>query len=328
MAEQLIVRAELIELKDDLSDVLPGGMRVPVQFNPESFKLSYANQIQAQPNASSKAPPRQAGRGAGNQSQGTPARQFVGAGTTKLTVQLTFDVSAATTDTFLNAEGKRQSGSVFMIDDVRYVTGRVLYFMKPKDPGAGAKDASQRVPPGLRFSWGKFLFDGIVESIEENVDFFSADGKALRASMTLNMIQQTILVPAYDKAVQVTRPQGGAAAGATPLAKARSGQSMQQLSDSGGGGGGFGFGVSASLDVGGGIGGGVGGVGGAIGVGVGLHPGAGAALGAGLAVSSGVAFEAGSWQRIAAANGIENPRTLAPGQFIDLAAQRPRIVTG
>lgn len=320
MAEQLIVRAELIELKDDLSDVLPGGMRVPVQFNPESFKLSYANQIQAQPNASSPPPPRQAGRGAGNQSQGTPARQFVGAGTTKLTVQLTFDVSAATSDAFLNADGKRTSGSVFMIDDVRYVTGRVLYFMKPKDPGAGAKDASQRVPPGLRFSWGKFLFDGIVESIEENVDFFSADGKALRASMTLNMIQQTILVPAWDKAVQVTRPHAAGAPGATPLARARDGQSMQQMSD---GGGGFGFGISASVDVGVGASLSVG-----IGAGAGLQVGAGAALGAGLASSSGIAFAPGSWQRIAAANGIENPRTLAPGQFIDLGAQRPRIVTG
>jgi hypothetical protein len=325
MAEQLIVRAELIELKDDLSDVLPGGMRVPVQFNPESFKLSYANQIQAQPNASSPPPPRQAGRGAGNQSQGTPARQFVGAGTTKLTVQLTFDVSAATSDDFLNAEGKRTSGAVFMIDDVRYVTGRVLYFMKPKDPGAGAKDASQRVPPGLRFSWGKFLFDGIVESIEENVDFFSADGKALRASMTLNMIQQTILVPAWDKAVQVTRPQAGGAAGTTPLAKARSGQSMQQMGDSGGGGFGAsaGFGVSASVDIGAGAG-----VGANIGVGAGLQVGAGAALGAGTRTQAGAAFAPGSWQRIAAANGIENPRALAPGQFIDLGAQRPRIVTG
>jgi hypothetical protein len=322
MAEQLIVRAELIELKDDLSDVLPGGMRVPVQFNPESFKLSYANQIQAQPNASTAPPPRQAGRGAGNQSQGTPARQFVGAGTTKLTVQLTFDVSAATSDDFLNADGKRTSGSVFMIDDVRYVTGRVLYFMKPKDPGAGARDASQRVPPGLRFSWGKFLFDGIVESIEENVDFFSADGKALRASMTLNMVQQNILVPAWDKAVQVTRPQAGAAAGTTPLAKARSGQSMQQMSD--GSGGGMGFSASLSIAAGGGGAGAGIGVSAGVGIGVGLQAGAGVTLGA----SSGAAFEAGSWQRIAAANGIENPRDLAPGQFIDLGALRPRIVTG
>lgn len=275
MAEQTIVRAELIELKDDLSDVLPGGKRVPVQFNPETLKLSYANQIQAQNNgASSAPPPRRAGRGSGNQSQGTPARQFVGAGTTKLAVQLTFDVSAATSDAFQNSAGESASGDPFMVDDVRRVTARVLYFMKPKDSGAGDRDASQRVPPGLRFVWGKFLFDGVVESLEESVEFFSADGRALRASITLNLTQQSILVPAFSGDGRVSRTGTAAApTGTTPLAAARSGQSLQQMSDG--------------------------------------QPGS-----------------KGGWQRIAVANGIENPRALGPGQFIDLGAQRPRIVSG
>jgi len=303
MAEQTIVRAELIELKDDLSDVLPNGKRVPVQFNPETLKLSYANQIQAQNNGASGASAGSGGRGAGNQSQGTAARQFVGAGTTKLAVQLTFDVSAATGDAFLDAEGQQQSGDVFMVDDVRRVTALVLYFIKPKDPGAGAKDASQRVPPGVRFLWGKFLFDGIVESLEENVEFFAADGRALRAGVTLNLIQQSILVPAFTGDGRVTRPgAGGAGPGAVALAPARSGQSLQQMSDGMSGGAaslGARIGVSASIGV-----------------------------GAGFAASPGAAFGAGGWQRIAAANGIENPRALAPGQFIDLGAQKPRITTG
>ena len=57
MDEPKIMRAVLIELKDDLSDVMPNGKKVPVQFNPETLKLSYANQIQAQNNASSAPPP-------------------------------------------------------------------------------------------------------------------------------------------------------------------------------------------------------------------------------------------------------------------------------
>ena len=300
MAEQTVVRAELQELKDDLSEVLSGGKRVPVQFNPESLKLSYANQIQAQNNGSSSAPPsRRPGRGGANQSQGTPAQQFVGAGTTKLAVQLWFDVSAAT-------------AAPFMVDDVRRLTAEVLYFMKPKDPGAGARDASQRIPPGVRFSWGSFLFDGIVESLEENIEFFSPEGKALRASITLNLIQQNILVPAFEGTGAVTRNKAGAAApGTTPLASARNGQSLQQMSDSplGGGrgallgGGGLRGGLSGRLSVGGGLSG-------------------------RLSVGGGAAFNAGGWQRIAVANGIENPRALAPGQLINLSAQRPRIVTG
>ena len=168
MPEVDVQHARLIELKDDLSDVKPSGKVVEVQFNPESLKLSYANQIQTQANGSSNARPP-----TGNQSQGTPARQFVGTGTSKLAVQLWFDVSAATS-------------APFMVDDVRRLTGQVLYFMKPKPPAAGARDAAQRTPPGIRFSWGDFLFDGIVESIEENVEFFASTGKALRASMTLS----------------------------------------------------------------------------------------------------------------------------------------------
>ena len=53
---------------------------VTVQFNPETLKVTFANQIVQ-------------GSGAGDQ-RGSPARQFVGAGTTKLSLQLWFDVTA------------------------------------------------------------------------------------------------------------------------------------------------------------------------------------------------------------------------------------------
>ena len=60
MPELEIQHAKLTELKDDLSDVMPGGKTLTVQFNPESLKLSYANQVKEQPNASG-------GGGAGGQ---------------------------------------------------------------------------------------------------------------------------------------------------------------------------------------------------------------------------------------------------------------------
>src|SRR5512141_2093009 len=119
MDEPRILRAELVELNDDLTDVRSGGKRVPVQFNPETLKLAYANQVQNQNNGSSAAAP--------NQSQGSASRQFVGAGTTKLTVQLWFDVSAAT-------------DAPFQVDDVRRLTAEVLYFMKPKVPAGGSNN--------------------------------------------------------------------------------------------------------------------------------------------------------------------------------------------
>jgi hypothetical protein len=305
MPELEILHAKLTELKDDLSDVMPGGKTLTVQFNPESLKLSYANQIKEQPNASGGG----GGAGGGNQSQGSAARQFVGTGTTKLSVQLWFDVAAATS-------------APFIVDDVRRITAQVLYFIKPKPPAAGARDTSQRTPPGLRFSWGNFLFDGIVEGMEESVEFFSAKGEALRASITLNMVQQEILVPAFGGE--------GTVPGARPLWPAGGGQSLQALQDAAraagaapssgganpgsgaaGSGGGFGGGLSAGFSAGASIGGGVG-------------VGAGASLG----LSTGAAFQGGGWQAVALANGIENPRAMPAGQLIDLSATKPRIVSG
>ncbi|RTL46563.1 MAG: peptidoglycan-binding protein [Burkholderiales bacterium] len=276
MPELEIQHARLVELKDDLSDVMPGGKSLTVQFNPESLKLSYANQVKEQPNASG------GGGGAargGNQSQGSAARQFVGTGTTKLAVQLWFDVAAATS-------------APFIVDDVRRITAQVLYFIKPKPAPAGARDTAQRTPPGLRFSWGNFLFDGIVESMEENVEFFSPKGEALRASITMNMIQQQILVPAFTG--------DGTVPGARPLWPAGGGQSLQALQDAA-----RASGAARPSSPGGATGGGLGG-----------------------AAGGGAAFQTGGWQAIALANGIENPRAMAPGQLIDLSATQPRIVSG
>lgn len=301
MPELEIQHAKLVELKDDLSDVMPGGKSLTVQFNPESLKLSYANQVKEQPNASGGGG---AGRSGGNQSQGSAARQFVGTGSTKLSVQLWFDVAAATS-------------APFIVDDVRRITAQVLYFIKPKPAATGARDTSQRTPPGLRFSWGNFLFDGIVEGMEENVEFFSAKGEALRASVTLTMVQQEILVPAFTG--------DGTVPGSRPLWPAGGGQSLQALQDAAkasgaapssggagpgaGSGGGFGGGLSAGFSASASLG-------------------AGAGAGVGLGLSTGAAFQGGGWQAVALANGIENPRAMPPGQLIDLSATKPRIVSG
>lgn len=206
MPELEIQHARLIELKDDLSDVRPGGKSLTVQFNPESLKLSYANLIKQPPNGSGGG----AGGEGGNQSQGSAARQFVGTGTTQLAVQLWFDVSAATS-------------APFIVDDVRRITAQVLYFIRPRPAPAGVRDTAQRTPPGLRFSWGNFLFDGIVESMAESVEFFSPKGEALRASLSLTLVQQEILVPAFSG--------DGRVPGARPLWPAAGGQSLQALQD-------------------------------------------------------------------------------------------------
>lgn len=238
-------KARLIELDENLQELPEGqGQQVSVQFNPDSLKLAFANQIQNNnPSSSGGA------AGAGDQGSGTSGRQFVGAGTTKLNVQLWFDVGAG--------------GDGEAVDDVRRLTQKVIYFITPKPLES---DRTKFVPPGVRFAWGSFVFDGLVDSIEESIEFFSPEGKPLRASIALGLSQQTILVASFgDSARPPGAPRGP---GVSPLTAAAAGSTLQ-----------------------------------------GLAAGAGA-----------------DWQAVAAANGIENPRALVPGQLIDLAAKAPRTL--
>jgi hypothetical protein len=229
-----LAKAQLQELDADFENQINPDRAVAVQFNPETLKVSFANQLQ-QP------------QGAGDQ-KGTPARQFVGAGTTKLSLQLWFDASAPGSD----------------VNDVRLLTKKVSYFITPK-PNEGGKAQGQLIPPAVRFLWGSFQFDGILESIEENLEYFSPEGRPLRASMALALSQQKI-VEVKPRAVGPTGGGGRAAPGTRPLTQAPAGSTLQ-----------------------------------------------------GLASRQG---QGGDWQNIAAANGIENPRVLQPGQLIDLNARR------
>ncbi|MBC5783428.1 peptidoglycan-binding protein [Ramlibacter sp. USB13] len=239
-------KAQLVELDEALKDPKPGGKTVTVQFNPESLKLSFSNQVQ---NSSTSSNAGSSGGGSGDQSQGTQGRQFVGTGTTKLAVQLWFDANAA-------GEGGDR------VDDVRRLTQEVIYFITPQE---ASSDPTKFLPPGIRFAWGSFLFNGLVDGIEETIDFFSPEGKPLRANISLTLSQQTILVSSFTGSGRVPgRPR---APGTTPLTPAAAGSTLQGLA------------------------------GGA----------------------------SGDWQGIAAANGIENPRLLAPGQLVDLSARVPRL---
>ncbi|WP_437534792.1 hypothetical protein WME79_11370 [Sorangium sp. So ce726] len=212
------------------------GDRVVVQFNPESLKVSFANQI-AQP------------QGGGNQSEKDP-QQFVGAGTTKLAVQLWFDVTVRT-------DG---------VNDVRKLTEKVAAFITPEQDKS---DKNKFVPPKARFGWGTFQYDGIMESLEESLEFFSNDGRPLRASVTFTLSQQRITKFVFGSAKAASAPPGAPNLGQKPLDAAPSNGSVQQMA---------------------------------------------AAKGKG-----------NDWQSIAAANKIENPRSLAPGTLLDLNVRVPSV---
>jgi hypothetical protein len=231
-----LAKAELSELDASLQNVVRETPPVVVQFNPENLKLTFSNQVQ-QPQA-------------GGATTGQQSRQFVGTGTTRLALQLWFDVTAPP----YSDEG---------MTDVRELTAKVTYFIDPKPPrgggGGGAGNQTQLVPPGVRFGWGTFQFDGVLDSLDESLEYFSADGKPLRASMSLTLSQQKI----FNPVVAGARRPGGA--GTRPLTAAAAGATLQGLVGDG---------------------------------------------------------AAGSWQAVAAANGIEDPLRLRPGQLGDLGARR------
>ncbi len=215
------------------------GAAVPVQFNPETLKLARSNQISG-----------------GNQSGGA-AIQFSGRGTTKLSFDLWFDVTAPAPDSPAET-------------DVRKLTARVAEFMKT-EPKKGAKGKTVHQPPGIRFLWGSFLFEGVMESMNETLELFSADGRPLRASVSVGLVKQDVKVQFGPPP-----PAGGVGAaappGTEPLERAEQGDTVQDIAARRG--------------------------------------------------------EAGNWQRIAAANGIENPRHLLAGTPIDLGGAGSAALRG
>jgi hypothetical protein len=231
-------KAQLIEMDTGLEKEAPGTKPVNVQFNPETLKVTYANQVVTDEKKGAQT--------------GTKALQHVGKGSTKLAVQLWFDINHPSV-----GDAKPR--------DVRELTAPVAYFITPKeDP---KKKDTFLVPP-VKFHWGAFSFVGMMESLEETLELFSNDGRPLRASLTFGLIQQEIM--AFNKGQGMRLPATAGAssknpAGTVPLTSAPAGSSLQGLAD----------------------------------------------------VSAGVGL---SWQDVASANGIENPRLLASGQLLDLNA--------
>lgn len=169
---------------------------------------------------------------AGDDQSGGSAIQYVSKSSTKLAVDLWFD---ATADADLT--------------DVRDRTKKVNHFFVPVEQGEGL------APPAVRFAWGSFIFEGVMASMDETLDFFTADGRAQRAKVSISITSQFLQFLSRDVG-------GGDGPGARPQTPAPAGVGLQQLMGAGG--------------------------------------------------------DPSGWQGVALANGIETPRFLPPGGFVDL----------
>lgn len=141
----------------------------------------------------------------GDQPNGASA-QNVGNLTSDLSVELLFDTT--------------EEGS-----DVRELTKKVAYFIMPKEGEAN------RTPPRTRFQWGSLVFEGIADALEETLDYFSAEGVPLRATLSLTLKSDNIVF-LIDKIQGNGRSPATPAEGigaTTPLQSARPGDSVTSL---------------------------------------------------------------------------------------------------
>lgn len=152
-----LLKAKLVQIKWDennqAQDDGGGKNDVPVQFNPATLRVTYTN--------SNK----------GGKQPGGSSTQYVGESSTKLAVELLFD----TTETG---------------DDVRAATEKLTFFINARKENQQNDSDSHRVPPGVSFRWGSFIFNGLVDSIDETLDYFSEEGVPLRATISLSISRQ------------------------------------------------------------------------------------------------------------------------------------------
>ena len=149
--------AIFIPKTDEKGKLLPDATKeknkVEVQFNPESLDITFTNSIQ-------------------NGNRKKPAQVSDTETTARLSMELIFDTTL--------------SGI-----DVRTKTVKLAGMMAPaqKTPRK-KKPKKNELPSIVIFQWGTILFEGYIDSYKERIDFFSAEGVPLRATVSLSMTQQ------------------------------------------------------------------------------------------------------------------------------------------
>ncbi|MGH7955541.1 MAG: hypothetical protein ACREH8_00845 [Opitutaceae bacterium] len=256
------------------------GESITVHFNPATLQLQVSNELKDTANNERK--------------------QYIAKTSAKLTMDLPFD----TTDT----------GT-----DVTLTTRKLQSFLAPPLPEGD--EARQQVPPPLvLFEWGTLRFKGIAENYRETIDFFSASGVPLRASVSMTLSRQDQV---FDNAsggagatppgaaspgtFNLDTPAGGAADAASTLDAPGAARGIAVLNGQEnlrfGAGGSLSISGSVSLKASaafsaGGAGAGIG-LGGGASVGAGLSIGGGASVGAGASAGAGMSATA----RLSAAEG-------------------------
>lgn len=185
-------RAKLVEIDDYSLDPGPpaeGKEVVEVDFNPESLKLNLSNQQ------------------SGGDQQAGGSTQYLGPGSSSLAVELLFDTSTTGTD-------------------VRQRTESLAYFIV----GDAQREGEQRMaPPKVSFRWGSFLFEGIIESMDETLEYFSEKGVPLRASVSISIKRDALVLYSKERQGGRSEQKNQGMGEVTPLSPVRAGDSVQSM---------------------------------------------------------------------------------------------------
>lgn len=192
---------------DNPVNVTVDGPAIEVQFNPASLKISRKNNVDR-----------------GGLTTGTQRRQHPSQEPATLSFDLEFDTA--------------EQGTATARVDVRDWTALIRQFVEPQPDNRG------NPPPAVRFAWGTIIFDGLIDEVTEDLDYFAPDGTPLRAKISIKITEQNFAYealregsPARD-ASAATDP-GEIPAGQSPGASgtrspeqvvtAQDGESAQQL---------------------------------------------------------------------------------------------------
>jgi hypothetical protein len=158
---------------------LPGGAPITVHFNPTSLVYTVENSVAQQ---------------SGNPKKVQYVAQFSG----KLTMDLQFD----TTDD--GSDVRNYTNQVALLMQASANASAAAQNVSPPDANSGSSTGPPpKAPPVLQFQWGTYLFQGIMDSFKETIDFFSADGVALRALVSIGLSRQDQV---FDESANLSGP--------------------------------------------------------------------------------------------------------------------------
>jgi hypothetical protein len=148
--------------------------KVVVHFNPATLDISYNNSVKK---GKKKLP-----------------AQLITETTAKLSMELVFD----TTTMHDSGDGNRVEAG----KDVRKETNKLALMVNPTQFSPGKKKVKNKQMTSIvKFVWGPISFQGYIDSYKEKLEYFSAEGIPLRATVTISMTQQQ---PSIDDATDDT----------------------------------------------------------------------------------------------------------------------------